>query len=54
MPRGGARVGAGRPHLYHEPRAKKTVTLPYCYKLKLESFGEGNLSEGIRALVGHA
>ena len=54
MPRGGRRVGAGRPRLYEEPLAKRTVTLPQSYVRKLEGWGRGNLSEGIRMLAEHA
>ena len=49
--RGGRRPGAGRPPSYREPLQRKTVALPRSYVAQLESFGAGNLSEGIRLLV---
>jgi hypothetical protein len=49
--RGGRRPGAGRPRSYSEPLLRKTVTLPESYIQQLTSFGNGNLSDGIRLLV---
>jgi len=49
--RGGRRLGAGRRPAYREPLLHKTVALPRSYVAQLESFGAGNLSEGIRLLV---
>lgn len=49
--RGGRRPGAGRRPSYREPLLRKTVALPRSYVAQLESFGAGNLSEGIRLLV---
>jgi hypothetical protein len=52
--RGGRRPGAGRPPAYREPLVRKTVTLPVSYVQHLTTFGEGNLSEGIRLLAENA
>ena len=49
--RGGRRPGAGRRPPYREPLLRKTVALPRSYVDHLETFGNGNLSEGIRLLV---
>jgi len=49
--RGGRRPGAGRRPSYTEPLLRKTVALPRSYVAQLETFGNGNLSEGIRLLV---
>jgi hypothetical protein len=51
LPRGGRRLGAGRPPSYREPLLRKTVKLPVSYVQQLEVLGGGNLSEGIRLLV---
>lgn len=53
-PRGGRRPGAGRPHGYREPLRRVTVALPHSYIEQLRSFGDGNLSDGIRRLVEEA
>ncbi len=52
--RGGRRPGAGRRPSYTEPLLRKTVALPRVYVAQLETFGNGNLSEGIRLLVAFA
>jgi len=51
---GGRRTGAGRPPAYREPLVRATVTLPASYTEQLRSFGQGNLSDGIRRLVEEA
>ena len=47
-PRGGKRVGAGKPALYGERMVRAEILIPQEAKEFFISLGEGNLSAGVR------
>lgn len=50
-PRGGRRVGAGRPPLLKEPMRRRNIVIPDGIYAYLQKLGGGNASAGVRRLV---